>query len=764
MENPSYFVDNPTDSSVAHIMGLINDDGMFADVDYSDSSITDWQPRLHCNRITVLSCAYVDPKSRWYNDHSLYSKIIKGIKAWYLIHPVSDNWWWNVINTQQQIGSTLILMRFGKEKVSSELETLLISRMKEEGGNPADYTAANRSDVALHCFFRGLLTMNEELVQESVNYIYEPICYTTGEGFQIDNSFYQHSDQCYLGGYADVLIRGVLPTAIATQNTRYSISDEKLEIMSKYMLGTFAGIIRGSGMFFNCIGRILSRKDALSNPEYWTTNLYSRIAILDTEHEEEYKAIIERTNGVKGADYNIKPFHTHFYRSDYTLHVRPKYSFGLRNVSKRTVRCESGNGENLLGYFVSDGSYNLSRTGDEYYNIMPLWDWYKVPGTTTPKIPTIPFFNGIPQDEQGRGRADFMGGVSDSIYGVTAVKYYDPTRQVNTGATKSWFFFDDEIVCLGSGINSDYHCTTSVNQCYGHEFLLKSLTGEEKIMSIPYESSRNDVSYILHDSIGYLFPTYADVIISNKLKEGPWTTVNRSETSDIERGQVFSLAVDHKNSDTYQFIIIPGVDEKDMEYYVERGEIEILQNDENIQAVHHRGLNLWGIVFYKAGRFANLSLEVVVDRPCILLLKEIGCDVVCHASDPLYSKACINISIKSGNIVFNGVADFNSVQEEQAGMTIDVKLLGNETSLLKIINYEDNYYLPKTIEKNRPFRLTNDCAKSLMLGIYYPNGVLYNQKRVDAYKDCSFTISTPGLYILQINNGLKTATTKFIVK
>ena len=46
------------------------------------------------------------------------------------------------------------------------------------------------------------------------------------------------------------------------------------------------------------------------------------------------------------------------------------------------------------------------------------------------------------------------GGVSDSIYGATAYAYMDTNPEVNTGAKKSWYFFDNEVVCLGAGIQS----------------------------------------------------------------------------------------------------------------------------------------------------------------------------------------------------------------------------------------------------------------------------------------------------------------------
>ena len=126
---------------------------------------------------------------------------------------------------------------------------------------------------------------------------------------------------------------------------------------------------------------------------------------------------MERLEGQRPADYGITPLHTHYFRGDYTLHVRPGYTFDVRMVSARTARCEYGNGENLKGYFLSDGSTVISVTGNEYENIFPVWDWCKIPGTTCPQMDTIPRME---KTWTHLGESDFVGGVSDGDLGVVA--------------------------------------------------------------------------------------------------------------------------------------------------------------------------------------------------------------------------------------------------------------------------------------------------------------------------------------------------------
>lgn len=111
---------------------------------------------------------------------------------------------------------------------------------------------------------------------------------------------------------------------------------------------------------------------------------------LDPAHINEYKDIISRLSGKHPADYALSPKHTHYFRGDYTLHIRPAYTFDVRMVSTRTARCEYGNGENLKTYFMSDGCTNIVTEGNEYANIFPVWNWTRIPGVTAPQVPQIP--------------------------------------------------------------------------------------------------------------------------------------------------------------------------------------------------------------------------------------------------------------------------------------------------------------------------------------------------------------------------------------
>ena len=129
-------------------------------------------------------------------------------------------------------------------------------------------------------------------------------------------------------------------------------------------------------------------------------------------------------------------------------HNRDGYHVGIKLSSDRTKNGEVVNNENLLGYYLSDGVTTLMQDGDEYYNIMPLIDWNKLPGTTTPQgalknLNDWAEWNGE-HLWNWKGNRSFVGGVSDGMYGAAVMDY----SLDGLDAHKSWFMFDDEMICL----------------------------------------------------------------------------------------------------------------------------------------------------------------------------------------------------------------------------------------------------------------------------------------------------------------------------
>ncbi len=637
------FVSNP---DIDKELTLYNEqDGSFTDVDYASIQRTNWPPLVHIDRISDFVFAYTNPKNKHYQEEALYGKIEKGLEYWHERNPWCHNWWYNQIAEPQKLGVLLIQMRTGVKQLPAELEQKLLQRVREDGGDPAKWTGANRTDIALHWIYRSCLQRNEKDLAYALENVYNPVVYTTGEGFQHDNSNFQHGQQLYIGGYGDEILKGVTQVAMYTHGTRFAIPQDKLALLSKFMRETYYPTIRGKFMLFDVMGRSVSRPNV---PDKSGTALFARrMTVLDPAHADEFKAIIARLEERQPAEYALKPLHTHYFRGDYTLHVRPGYTFDVRMVSNRTVRLEYGNEENLKTYFISDGCTNIVRRGNEYDGIFPTWNWTRIPGVIAPQLKEIPM---AASDWQCMGTSTFAGGVSDSLYGVTTYAYLDTYKDMNVGGHKAWFFFDDEVVCLGSDIQcaTPEEVYTTVNQCIASpEGGLILTKGKEQAVPSK-EATYKEVDGVLHDGVGYLFPQGGQIVTGIQRQSGDWNDINKSHKGRVEK-DVFTLCLNHgkqPKGDKYAYIVVPGKQTAaELDTYRKEAAVEIVENTADLQAVHHKKLGIWQMVFYRPGTFKHKGLTVRVDRPCALMLKEGKATPVLHVADPGQTMQPIRIEV-----------------------------------------------------------------------------------------------------------------------
>ena len=645
--------------SIDKNLALFQENGSFSDIDYDDTQMTNWTPIKHIERLSDFVYAYTNEKNKYYQNEDLYQKIVKGLEYWYDVDSESDNWWHNQISEPQKLGVLLIQMRIGKKQIPQELETKILKRIQETGGDPAKWTGANRTDIALHWIYRSCLTQNEADLKTAIDNVLNPVVYTTEEGFQHDNSYFQHGEQLYIGGYGDEILKGVTQVASYALGTQYQLDKEKVELLSKFMRETYYRAVRGQNMSFDVVGRSVSRPGLLNKR---TTATYAKRMIdIDPTHADEYKAIIARLNRKQPADYQVTASHTHYFRGDYSLHVRPQYNFDVRLASTRTKKCEYGNKENLKTYFMSDGCTNITQTGDEYFNIFPVWNWRHIPGTTAPQLEKVPM---DPKAWGVLGTSTYAGGVSDSIYGATAYAYMDTNPEVNTGAKKSWYFFDNEVVCLGAGIQSTstYPVHTTVNQCFLKGGIMVDKGDKEETLANGSHTLQAP-QWVLHDKIGYFFPQKEEVFLTAQTQSGRWYDINTSKSKKEEKMDVFTLGINHgvgPKDGSYAYIVVPGkTSAQEMKAYQKKNAIEILSNNPKIQAVRNTKLNVWMVTFFEAGTFTHKELSVTVDKPCILMIKDITSKSAnLHIADPGQTQSPIQVELKIGKKKQTLTADF----------------------------------------------------------------------------------------------------------
>lgn len=664
LKKPLVSVDKAAEKSFSSLQP----DGHWKDIPYAASTINNWEPNDHLLKMQQLIQAYIEKESRYYGDQKFFSAITRAFEFWYQADPKSSNWWHNEIATPQALGELLIMMRYGPKKLDGALEAKLIERMKR--GNVEKQAGANKTDVALHYFYRALLTNDQPLLATAVQELFYPVMLVyRKEGLQYDYAYLQHGPQLQISSYGAVFITGVLKMANYVRDTPYAMSPDKMALFSKYYRESYLKAIRGSYMDFNVEGRGISRPDILKKKNEKSRLLVAKM--LDLKNTEDWSAAIGRTDSSQTPDYKVAPYHKQYWTGDYVQHLRPAYAFNVRMVSSRTKRSEAGNKENLFGRYLSDGATNIQLRGPEYYNIMPVWEWDKIPGVTSRDYaadrPMTEFWG---QD----GSNAFAGGVSDGVYGASAyVLDYDSLE-----AKKSWFFFDDEIVCLGAGIKSNTaeNITTTVNQSWLNGEVLNTLnsqkTGREKTMDINAQGK----SWVLHDGVGYYFPEGGAISLSTRQQKGSWNRINNAHSKDEVSGNVFKLWMNHGTkplAGKYAYIVLPGLKRAADMKKSNTSAIQILANTANIQAVYHQSLDIFQAVYYQPGSITFASFELNVDKAAILLIKNVNGRQEISVADPLQKEKTTTLTIKdlkTGKTISH-VVDFP--QNELAGSSVEIK-------------------------------------------------------------------------------------------
>ena len=667
-------VSNTDNQYTKYYISILNEDGSFPDIDYTDKSQTNWKPLAHLDRMKYMILSYTLPASNYYKNEALYNQIVKMFTYWYNKHPLSTNWYNQQIAAPQRVGVMLILMRSGDKQLPTALENNLLARMASEGGRPdqsgSQGTGANKLDIATHWVYRGCLVQDESILSFGAEQVYYPIFMTTGEGLQHDYTYQQHGNQIHIGGYGFAFVDGISSIAAYMTGTPYEMSKDKLDYLSQFVRKTYVPTIRGQYFMYNVIGRAISRKGALSQAGFHT--VLNRMKGMDQANAEEYDEAIARIKATEPASYALKPENKHFWRADYILHQRPEYTFDVRGATPYTTRNENGNKEGLKSYFLVDGATEIVKTGKEYIDIFGVWDWTRIPGTTTPVVSTIP----LPGQWQKPGLSKFAGSASDGVYGVTTYLYNDPNYSINTSAKKAWFMFDDEIVALGTDIKSTatQEINTTVNQTLlNGDVWIKNLNKQEALLE-KGKRTYSDLQWIYHNGIGYYFPQKGNINVANDSQSGAWSSINSSQSTAVESKDIFKVWFNHgvkPTSGSYEYILLPNIDRTNLNSYTS-GNIQIVYNNSNMQAVINKNLDILGIVFYSAGTYESGDIKITVDKPCIVMLRDISTSrVEVYISDPSRSSSKVNLTAKFPSITeTKGIeCTFSTGKDPYAGST-----------------------------------------------------------------------------------------------
>ncbi len=642
--------------TILEIIGKQQPDGSWKDINYADTSLSNWEPVIHANRLLLMVKAYENRESELFKNRQLKNAVRNGIDFYHKCSPVCKNWWYNEIGIPRIMG--LVYLLFEKELSPKEKEDAVRIVLDK---SVFKMTGQNKVWLAGNVYYKALLMNDLVVAKQARDTIVSEINTDGLEGIKPDYSFHQHGPMLQMGNYGLAFITGMANWCRLFNNTPLAFKNEHLETIRQLMLDGYQWVFYKGKLDINVFGRQFSKN--IQQIKTFAIG-YALIDLMEADSAGRKEYLHFFNSGVKSTGKLIAG-HKHFWYSDYTAHHTHRWMATTHMSSFRVKGTEAGNGDNLKGYYLADGATFIYVTGNEYKNSFPFWNWHFIPGTTTPVYPdNIPLltWNGY------YNQSDFSGGVTDGREGVSATIL----NRDGLTAHKAWFYTQRKMVCLGSGIRSTEFpaCQTTINQCLKQGSVVIAANKKIANNDVGGYPGLSNIKWVYHNNIGYYFNGWAAVDVKSEVQSGSWNDIMAQYPPDEEKDSVFTLNIIHTpKNNSYAVTILPAFSEKETRNFSASVDYEIIENSTRCQAVYFGKDSALMAVFYEPYSLkVSKQLSVLVKQPCLLM---IGMDSgQFQISDPTQKQGKYELVIN--NEIYSG----NFPQNKSKGSTLNLSLRG----------------------------------------------------------------------------------------
>ncbi len=447
-------------------------------------------------------------------------------------------------------------------------------------------------------------------------------------GFYADGSYLDHSHVPYLGAYGIEFMKGGVKIPSLIGGTPWQYPDEVRQNLEYYIVEGFGNSIYRGMVLDSLKGRSVSRPGS-SNRAAGREAMAITLQLADSLSEEAKETVlsamkywmecdpgfIDSLVGVENMpikrkaqaileDGSIESFVPSMHRSfplmDRAVHRRDSYLFALAMYSERIQNTEIMNHENRFGWHQGNGMTYIYDDDDQYTDnywntVNPL----RLPGTTV--VPMNigngePDSSGFLQGGDFRSGESWVGGSAIGDYGISGMAFSGVIAGKGKSADnevayapdlrgrKSWFMFDDEIVCLGAGITNagmDIAVETTVENRKLDEDGSNQLTIDGTAMALSakaadvkdYVAGTADVTGTLAENVtwahlegnetagtGYYFPyENTNLNVRKARTTGNWSDVGTFEGESTQN--YMEMWLDHgvnSQDASYGYVLLPG--------------------------------------------------------------------------------------------------------------------------------------------------------------------------------------------------------------
>lgn len=354
---------------------------------------------------------------------------------------------------------------------------------------------------------------------------------------------------------------------------------------------------------------------------------YLRLAPGEDDHTRMFReAGIEPERAPEG-------FHVYGYNAS-GAYRRDGWLLTVAGHSRYLWAAEIYQGCNHYGRYLTHGSLQLLGDGDPVSAFgsgfrQEGWDWCHIPGTTALEIPMERMKANVLNVDTCSGYEEmllsdesFAGGVSHrGRYGAFGLKLHEHDKYNGSlRARKSWFFFDNRAVCLGSGIENDaeggVHTTLFQNALDSAARPL--FVGREAVTEFPFVRELADGGS-LRDNFGNLY-----VVPQGRVRLRCSRQHSLHEETDAPTENDFATAwIDHGEGRVregrYEYLMAVHPSDEEVESWTGEKPYEVIAATDRCHMVRDRIGGALGASVFEAGELPEGGVVRSVSLPCLYM-------------------------------------------------------------------------------------------------------------------------------------------------
>ncbi|WP_044362779.1 polysaccharide lyase 8 family protein [Vibrio fluvialis] len=690
--------------------------------------------RSSYQRLFIMAKAYKLRGSQLQNDTELLNSVIDGLRFLNNYYKVGakewGNWWHWELGTPKDINNILIVLYdvLPADLMASYIDatryfTPLPTHLGAGAGadvssNPRyrESTGGNRTDNTLVVLLRGVLDNNSQEITDAIKAL-SPVVETVenSDGFYKDGSFLQHYDIAYNGTYGNVLLGGLGAQINLVANTRWKITDPKIQQIYPLIFKSYAPLLyRGTMMEF-VNGRAISRPqeqghqvghsviaslihyiDGASNDDKYRLQQLIKTQISQDTYLDFFKSINHVGNYQKArklmSDGSVKPqdAFTGFFAfpaMDRVVYRHGDWAFSLAMHSSRTGNYECMNNENRKGWFTGDGmGYLYTRQLSHYQDYWPAVDNYRLEGTTVDDRVMNECQGQRNQIKGGRNTAmNWVGSVKLGDEGAAAMEFsnWDDTLS----AKKSWFMFNHEVVLLGSDIQSQFgaEVTTTVanrklpdSQAGKIQVNGQLWQGEPEVMatSLVIESADTDIP-----GLHYVFLEPTRLELQQETRSGNWSEIG-TKAGEVTASFVTATIEQTPELDHYAYIIRPESAGQAVQNTPAEQPIKVIRMDASAHIIHNRDEKIFAANVWQDDP-VEVTEQVSAMGKMALMIKNEDKAMAIAISDPLQNQTTLQLKFNK-NIRIISDTDGRLQLGDNHILAIDVQGLKGQSYTFKV--------------------------------------------------------------------------------